>query len=277
VSHLHWQRGHARITLPKLTRESLESDPFTRFDEWLDEVEKALGTRSALLILDELEVLDDAFAKGRFDEAAVLGMLRNLIQHRRRFKVLLAGSRGFDELVRWSSYLINVRTIRLGNLTEDEARKLIEHPVPGFPLRYEPDASDRVLALTRGHPFLVQLLCAEIVAHKNAQPPAERRLARLADVEASVRPALDHGEMYFGDVEVREAGPGGAALLRRLAEQGEGATMTEEALAEGAQGDAPAALRRLVRREILERVDGGYRFRIELIRRWFTTGASREM
>jgi hypothetical protein len=82
--------------------------------------------------------------------------------------------------------------------------------------------------------------------------------------------------MYFGDVEVREAGPGGAALLRRLAEQGEGAMMTEEALAEGAQGDAPAALRRLVRREILERVDGGVRFRIEMVRRWFTPGGSRE-
>ncbi len=264
------------VALPRLGREALAADPFTAFDEWLDDVERALGTRTALLLVDEMEKLGTQDGAAAFDERPILEMLRNLIQHRRRFKVLLAGSHGFDELVRWSSYLINVRTLHLGNLKEDEARKLVERPVPGFPLRYEPDACDRVVALTRGHPFLVQLLCAEIVAHKNAQPPAERRLARLADVEASVRPALGHGEMYFGDLEHNQAGLEGAALLRRLAADGEGATMTEDALAAGAQGDVPAVLRRLVRREILERAEGGVRFRIELVRRWFEPGTAPE-
>lgn len=82
------QRG---LTLPSLSRESLAGDPFTRFDEWLDEVEQSLETNTALLMLDEFESLDDALAAGRFSETAVLGMLRHLIQHRPRFKSLLAG------------------------------------------------------------------------------------------------------------------------------------------------------------------------------------------
>ncbi len=264
-------KRHRDVALPPLSRESLDRDPFTRFDEWLDEVEQVLGTRTAILMLDEFEVLDAAFAKKRFDDAEVLGMLRNLIQHRRRLKILLAGSHDLDELTRWSSYLINVRTVHLDDLAEADARKLIEAPVPGFKLRYEPDASARVLAVTRRHPFLVQLLCDEIVAHKNAQAPDARRLARLADVDASIPPALEHGAMYFGDVEVNQAGEAGTRLLRRLAAEGEEATMAEAALAEGAEGDVGAVVRALVRREIVERVEGGVRFRNELVRRWFAS------
>jgi AAA domain len=258
------------LTLPPLTEESLAADPFTRFDVWLDEVEAALGERSALLLMDEMEALDDAFEEGRFKEAQVLGMLRNLIQHRPKLKILLAGSHDFEELVRWSSYLINVRTVRLGYLTEKEATRLVEAPIPGFPLRYEPEALARVLSVTRGHPFLVQLLCGEIVTHMNGKPPGERRLARAADVEASVARALDRGEMYFGEVETRQARADGAALLRRLAEKGEGAVLEEAVLVEGVEG-AAEILRRLLRREIVEQEGTGYRFKVELIRRWFVS------
>jgi hypothetical protein len=197
--------------LPLLTREALTTDPFTCFDEWLDRVEGTLGQRTAPLALDEFEALDRAFVKGRFDEEAILGTVRHLIQHRSCFKVLLAGSHTLDELQRWAGYLINLQTIRIGYLREDEARQLVERPVRDFALRYEPDASQRVLDLTRGHPFLVQLLCAEIVSLKNEQPPAVRRLARLADVEAAAPRALSHGSFFFADIQqnqVDDAGTG---------------------------------------------------------------------
>jgi hypothetical protein len=59
----------------------------------------------ALLALDEFEALDDALRKDRFSEQAVLGMLRHLIQHRPRFKVLVAGSHTLEEYQHWASYL----------------------------------------------------------------------------------------------------------------------------------------------------------------------------
>ena len=60
------------FTLPSLDRETLQDDPFTRFDEWLDKVEEALQQNIALLALDEFEALDNAITKGRFDEEDVL-------------------------------------------------------------------------------------------------------------------------------------------------------------------------------------------------------------
>jgi hypothetical protein len=262
-------RQHRERILPPLAREMLAVDPFTVFDEWLDEVEACLGQDTALLALDELEALDSAISRGRFEEEAVLGMLRHLIQHRPRFKVLLAGSHTLEELHRWASYLINVQVVHLSYLREAEALKLVEQPVKDFALRYEPGASQRVLDLTRGHPFLVQLLCAETVALKNEQPPADRRLARVADVEAAASDALSRGSFFFADIEHNQVDASGSTLLRFLAAQGEGVAVGREALVNHSAADPDPSVELLLRRELIEPAGDNYRFQVELIRRWF--------
>jgi len=269
------------LALPTLTRETLATDPFTSFDEWLDEVEKNLGENTALLALDEFETLDRAFSEGRFTETAVLGWLRHLIQHRPRFKVLLAGSHTLDELQRWASYLINVQVVQISYLKESEARQLIEKPVQDFALRYEPKASRRVLELTRCHPALIQLLCAEIVALKNEQDPAVRRLAKIADVEAAVPNALKHGSFFFADIERNQIDADSLALLRFMAAQGEGAVVDRKILAQRFPDKLDHHLAALTKRELIEAAPRGYRFQVELIRCWFapkldsTNGVSR--
>jgi hypothetical protein len=167
--------------------------------------------------------------------------------------------------------LINVQVVHIGYLKEDEARQLIERPVKDFSLRYEPKASQRVLDLTRGHPALVQLLCAEIVALKNEQPPVVRRLARLADVESAVPEALSTGSFFFADIERNQVDAAGLALLRLLAAQGEGVALSKEALSRQLPepDDLDQTLATLTRRELIEAVDRGYCFQVELIRRWF--------
>lgn len=263
------------LRLPALSRETLSQDPFTRFDEWLDEIEQALGTGTALLALDEFEALDRAIEEGRFSASAILGMLRHLGQHRPRWKILLASSHSTEELNRWSSYLINVQIVQIGYLREAEARQLIEHPVPGALLRYEPAATDLILRLTRGHPFLVQLLCAEIVVIKNEQEPAARRLATPADVSAAVPAALSHGSFFFADIERNQVSPAGRELLRLVAAAG-GESVPQEALAALADrfaAELDAVLLQLLRRDLIESAQGGYRFQVELIRRWFESGS----
>jgi hypothetical protein len=260
------QRG---LILPPLLRESLTADPFTTFDEWLDQIEIHLEGDTVLLSLDEFEALDQVLAAGRFSEVAILGMLRNLIQHRPGFKVLLSGSHTLEEFQRWSSYLINAQVLHLGYLKESEARQLIEHPIEGFALRYAPEANQRVLDVTSGHPFLVQLFCAEIVALKNDQDPSGRRLASLADVEAAIPEALSSGSMFFSDIEHNQVDASALIILRWLARQGEGVTVSESDLSNKFPGTWQGATELLLRRELIEQNPNGYRFRVELIRRWF--------
>lgn len=264
-------RQQRHLELPPLDRQALAVDPFTVFDEWLDDLETALGDNLALLMLDEFEVLDSALAQKRFDSEAVLGMLRHLIQHRPRFKVLLSGSHTLDEFQRWSSYLINVQVIHIGYLKEDEARQLIEAPVGQFALRYQAEASKRVLALTRGHPFLVQLLCAEVVALKNEQLPSQRRLAKVADVETAVPAALNHGSFFFADIEQNQVDNVGRAVLRLIATYDEGHPAPRQVLVNYVPSllALEQALVDLQHRDLIEPLDGGYRFQVELVRRWF--------
>ncbi|MEG4419802.1 ATP-binding protein [Microcoleus sp. LAD1_D5] len=261
------------FTLPSLDRETLQNDPFTRFDEWLDEVEQALQQNIALLAFDEFEALDNAITKGRFDEEDVLGMLRHLIQHRPRFKVLLAGSHTIEEFQRWASYLINVQVVHISYLKEPEARQLIEQPVKDFTLRYASDAVERVLEITRCHPCLIQLLCGEIVVFKNQQDPSIRRLATLADVEAAILEALGTGRLVFVDIQSNQADAAGLAILQFLAAQGEGAIVSRLTILQHFP-DKSDALNLLLQRELIEEVSEGYRFQVELIRRWFASSLS---
>ena len=262
------------VTLPPLTRETLAKDPFTCFDEWLDRVEEVLEQNTALLMLDEFEVLDSAITKGRFDEQDVLGMLRHLIQHRPRFKLMLAGSHTIQEYQRWASYLINVQVVHISYLEEESARKLIERPVKDFTLRYDPNAVERVLELTHCHPFLVQLLCSEIVAYKNEQDTSVRRLATLADVEAAVTEALDTGSFFFADIQNNQVNAVGLEILRFIAARGEGAIVNKNTILQEISGVSENAFQQLLQRELIEKVENeeegdGYRFQVELIRRWF--------
>ncbi|MEM7033748.1 MAG: AAA family ATPase [Chloroflexota bacterium] len=267
-------RRHRNLELSVLDRDALIIDPFTVFDEWLDAVEALLENRdqlTALLAFDEFETLDIPFQDGRFSESAVLGMFRNIIQHRPRFKILLTGSHTLDELHHWASYLINVQTLHVGYLKPTEARQLIETPTMDFALTYEPDACAQVIAVTRGHPALLQLLCAEIVALKNEQSITQRRLATKADVEAAIPEALIHGSFFFADIQRNQVDETGIAILKVMADNGSDAVTSVAVLADTIcdQSLLENALALLQRRELIEKVDAGYRFQVELIRRWF--------
>ncbi|KHD05122.2 hypothetical protein PN36_27070 [Candidatus Thiomargarita nelsonii] len=263
-------KRHRQVLLPALTREILTTDPFTSFDEWLDEIEYALeANQTLLLILDEFSALEHVFNKGRLDEVSVLGMFRHIIQHRPRIKILLSGSHTIDEFERWASYLINVQTVHISYLQNNEALQLIEHPVKDFALRYESSASQRVMEITRNHPALIQLLCSEIVTLKNKQAISERRLAQVIDVEAVVEGALQHGRFFFADIANNQVTQEGLAMLRFLAGQGEGKIVSKEQLRAQCPDDFEATLRNLLLRELIEPFENGYRFQVELIREWF--------
>lgn len=260
------------LTFPPLTRETLREDPFTAFDEWLDRIEDALGQRTVLLALDEFEALASALQSGRLEEAAVLGMLRHLVQHRQRIKVLLASSHTMDELKSFASYFVNVQVLQVGYLSESDARRLIEHPMPGFALRYVEEAAKLVYSLTNGHPFLIQLLCGEIINYKNEQPPASRRVCTTTDVMATIPHALEHGCFFFADIERNQVDSTGVATLRYLASKGEGGVVSmEELRAQLGTGIPDSCLAQLIRRDLLVKAGTGYRFQVELIRCWFAS------
>ena len=266
-------KRHRELAFPALDRKALMEDPFTIFDEWLDDIEHTIAPEQTILLtLDEFSTLEHTFNKGYLDENSVLGMIRHIIQHRPRFKLLLSGSHTIDEFERWASYLINVRTVHLSFLQANEALQLIEQPVKDFELQYSKEASQRVMQITHCHPALIQLVCAEIVSLKNKQHVEERRLAHIEDVEAAVPGALQHGRFFFADIGNNQITPNSLQLLKLIAAQGEAQVLDESWLRSQLPDEFDACIANLMQREVIVRLGSGYRFQVELIRRWFIQG-----
>jgi hypothetical protein len=272
-------KRYRNLVLPQLARESLDDDPFTCFDDWLDEVEILLNDRIALIALDEFEVLSEVFNKNNLREENILGMFRNLIQHRQKFRFLFSGSHSFSELKSWSSYLINTQVIHISYLKESEATKLIELPEnTEFKLSYTPQALQRVLDITNKHPFLLQLICSEIISLKNEQNLSNRGLVSIEDVELSIPIALANGRMFFIEIQFNQVAKvhiNSVDLVRFIASHGERAIIPKSKLLMRYPHLSEETIMLLIRQEILEQISHGYRIQVELVRQWFCSPLSK--
>lgn len=263
------QRG---VKMPDIPIEKLESpEQILAIYHWLDETEQFMTHHrlTAVILFDEFEVLDQIVSRMGPAADPFLSLFRHVIQHHPTFRYILAGSHSPDEFTRWTPYLINLHVMKIGCLDQTEARQLIERPVANYRLHYQPEAVDRILALTGCHPNLVQLICFELVELKNEQPLPERLLATVEEVNLAGRKTLETGKFFFVDIENNQISPEGATLLRVLARLGPGAVIDAATWLEHAPTASEECIEYLMRRELIEPAAGGYRFQIELVRRWF--------
>lgn len=259
---------HRQVTLPAIERQTLSADPYPALERWLDQIERVLGERTLLLCLDEFETLEIAIREGRLD-TRILSTLRNIVQHRRQVAVLLSGSHQLGELPpHWASALISTQTLPVSFLEEPDARDLIERPVQDFPAIYSPPATDHIIWLTHCQPYLVQLTCALLVERMNAarRMPPESYVS-VDDVEAVVPLALERGQGYFLDLWHNQVGSDLArrvlaALAHARGEYLNRAAMRQLEDDEIALGEA---INTLLRREIIQRFDDGYRILVPLV------------
>jgi hypothetical protein len=113
----------------------------------------------------------------------------------------------------------------------------------------------------------VQLICSEIVSLKNKQPINKRRLAQVSDVDAAIEGALQHGRFFFADIANNQITKKGAMILQHLAAKN--GYSSEEYLKKNCPQDFETTMENLLLREIIEPTSDGYKFQVELIRRWF--------
>ena len=73
------------------------------------------------------------------------------------------------------------------------ARGLITNPIANFPLNYDPEAVDHLIAETRCHPCLIQLTCSALVDLKNEQ---KSHHATIEDVEQALDEVLKLSGRY---------------------------------------------------------------------------------
>ena len=250
-----------RMSIPEFSKKDS-----TSVYEWLDEISRLhrQNPREWVLVLDEFESFRLALARVKLDPAYLLNILRHVTQHYTLLKIIISGNLIFNEDPVLAGYLVGAKIMKLGILYPRDAQKLIEQPVSNFRLKYEPEAVERIMSLTRGHPHLLQQLCFELVELKNIQTADRRFLVTRADVDEVIPQVLMAANFFFYDLENNQMLPDGRKFMCQLAARGEMAVYSRldvKGMEQTIDG--------LVQRDLLEPVQGGYRFKYELVRLWF--------
>jgi len=251
---------------------SVRPRPDEPFEDFLDRLAPHLGDRCLVLMLDEFEKLEQKMDEGVVSRA-FLEHLRYLMQHRREFLVLLAGHHTLRErLARYWGPLMGVaRPESVNYLDKDSARRLITDPWDGFRLQYTKEGIRRLMETTGCQPMLLQLACSSVIRQINQRMRREGYddypTARLEEIEAALDQLLKAGETYYFDAVwdwLTEEQQAALEWLARAYQEGGQGWVDRQAVPDLDEG----TLQALVERELLEREDDRYRFRVELLRQW---------
>ncbi len=251
------QRLSTKINLSYPDEEQIRQEPFLALQTWFSEIERTYPNKKFLLCLDEYERLSEVIEAT--NSRVPLNFIRNVIQHQRQWILLFSGSHQLSELPNyWSDYLINTRALRMTYLQESEARELILKPVEEFPTVYEDAAVDGIIQLTHCQPYLVQLVCYELVELINRDIRVNKREPTTAkvtsqDVEFIIDTVLERGDQYFRELWT-SLQDNDRDFLRRLI-AGETSTQKDKGV-----------MKKLMRKEIL--TPEGNAFQVPLVQRF---------
>ncbi len=244
-------------------------------EQWLPAVLTALPAADSLvLLMDEFDVQADPEADQKLKKIFFTYMRQLRLVDTERLKFVFVLGRTIDDLDIVAQGLFkNLPTVRVSLLGRRDAERLIRLSEQGKTLAWTDAAVDRIWDLTGGHPYLMQALCSEVweLAYEERDDPPP---VQPTQVDEAIPEAMQRSDHMF-DWLWKGLGPAEKVAAAALAGEGQG-VVDDDALARilaesgvailiGELRDAP---RQLQKWDILEPANGGYRFRVELLRRW---------
>jgi hypothetical protein len=256
-----------------------QHNPHTTFNRFLKRLDKVRAGTRFIITVDEFELLEKLIEEKKLDPS-LLDFWRSLIQTFPWFIMAFAGLHTLRERTEdyWHPLYASVIAVPVSFLSPESAYRLITQPTPDFALDYDKEATDQIIALTSGQPYLTQLICHGLVTRFNRQTfeegkERERRFS-LDDVEAVINAPefFRDGNAYFTGVWVqaeKSHPPEQIGVLKALSRSDQG--MSLEELSEQTSYDIETiqqALTTLTAHDVVRETAEGWRFSVELMRRW---------
>ncbi len=229
--------------------------------------------KKLIFLFDEFDVLDRPY-KGQVG-ATFLPYLRRWIARTCDVHFVLAMGRRPDEL---SAQMLNtfkhVQTRHVSLMDISESLGIVRQSEQNHSLYWSDSGINRVCYWTKGHPYLTQLLCSEVWERLYDEGPAQPPTASADDVDLAIEATLEQGANAFQwiwngltpaekVVMAAMAGTGrltySRQMLRNILDH-DGSSNFSRELAMAPEG--------LLKRDLLRRSSGGYRFAIPLLKRW---------
>jgi len=226
-------------------------------EEFLPRLSEVVGGKTLLLALDDFHLW------GGGDSALQAELLSYLTSLKLTLLLTWEGPTG--------EMLSQALVWRLGPLDREEARRLITEPSAEI-LDYDYEAQERILALTSGHPYFVQLLCYALF-----ERCASKGWVLIQDVDAVVPETMILGESYLEHLLAASSPQERVALAALGAMRGIQGLILEEEVCYLLQRrriplspeELRVALHRLLERGLLvSMAPHTYRFQVELLRAW---------
>ena len=177
--------GRHEITVEIPDLEQWQQDPTHLFQRrFLPQVIALLPPDTTLLLVfDEFEAFENLVAEGILP-STFFTYLRHLMQHGNQLNFIFVGTRRLEEMTTdYWSVLFNIALYRkIDFLDTAAATRLITEPVAPQ-LIYDDLALDKILRVTAGHPYFLQLVCYTLVKRANSQRTG---YVTISDVNAAV-------------------------------------------------------------------------------------------
>ncbi len=239
-----------------------------------------LNSQRLVILVDEFDILGGLRENAEGSRSniarillAIFGQLSE--KYSGNLSFVLAVARQYKHLPSdMKMWLREFRARGIWLLDDESARKLIVEPAAGQ-LTYQQDAINRIMTLTSGHPFFIQLLCFEIFNYLREE---ERKKVTSGDVEAVVLQALEGGSAGINWIW-QDLSLSGKLTLSAFSEAvDENGLATPERIHQvldqhrvklGSGTDPAQVASRLREEKILaSEPDNSYKFEVEMVRRW---------
>jgi tetratricopeptide (TPR) repeat protein len=268
-----------RANLEPLDPEAFDDQGRFFHRQFLPRLYQALGeNRRIVFLLDEFDVLDWTAEAELLETAAAKTLLpflrRMMTQDPQSAFVFVVGRRAEDLsqdfLATFKASLVR----KVGTLDRKSAERLVRQAEYNNTLALSDQAVEHILNLTSSHPYFTQLLCQRIWEQAYMRNPPAPPWIQIEDVKNAVSDALEAGSQALAWLwdglppaervvasALAGAGPGPITqdeLEHLLHESGVRVVIRE-------LKEAPQLLQKW---DLIEPIHGGYRFCVELLRRW---------
>jgi outer membrane protein assembly factor BamB len=173
-----------------------QTDPAGKFQrEFIPTSQQLLpdGTK-ILLVFDEFEAFEN-LVRDSILPPTLFTFLRHIMQHGEGLGFVFAGTHRLEEMGSdYWSVLFNIALYKhIGYLENETAERLIRDPVAPN-IIYDDLAIDKIMRVTSGHPYFLQLVCYSLVNRANKE---RKTYVTISDVNAALNEMLRLGEVHF--------------------------------------------------------------------------------
>lgn len=240
------------------------------FRDFLQKVIQRLGQVRLMLMLDEFEAVHDRIREEKIDRDA-LSFLQDMMQHK-KIDIIFSGTHLREYMESDGLKIPTILYHKINGLKKHEAEALICEPVKEY-IQYDFSAVEKILEMTGGHPYFIQLVCYNLINH---QKKKGKNYVTVEDVEKAldivVTTGTAHIEYLWDNMDKTEQivllALKNVLSLQKLSTASAIVTHLKKHSFEITEQNVKSILEKFLDEEIIEQTANYYQFKIGLIKLW---------